>query len=155
MKRSPLHQPHAHISAVSGPFGLNRVTAVVLSVFAVVGGVQSASVSASETANADAAVSFDTTFLRTDPNQTVDVARFARGNSVSPGVYAVDVWVNEIRVSREDVRFVAAREGQGARPCLSRKMLESFGVDFAKVGVDAGAKAGAETTGETTANKSA
>ena len=153
MKLSPRHQLHARASAVPGPFGLNPVTAVVLSVFAVVGSVQSASVNASEAANADAAVSFDTTFLRTDPNQTVDVARFARGNSVSPGVYAVDVWVNDIRVSREDVRFVAGREGHGAHPCFSRKMLEGFGVDFAKVGVDTGVKAGAETTGEATATK--
>lgn len=144
MKLSPSHPSHARTSAVSGPFGLNPVTAVVLTVFAVMGGVQSASVIASESGSGNAAVSFDSTFLRTDPNQTVDVARFARGNMVSPGVYSVDVWVNDIRVARQDVRFVAAREGETARPCFSRKMLETLGVDFAKVGGDAGKDAAAD-----------
>ncbi|HEY1998141.1 fimbria/pilus outer membrane usher protein [Paraburkholderia sp.] len=141
MKHSPRNQSHAHFSAASGPFGLNPVTAVVLSVFAVVGSVQPASVNASEmaTASGPEAVQFDTSFLRTDKDQTVDVARFARGNSVSPGVYSVDVWMNDMRIARHDVRFVKAQAGDAARPCFSRQMLESFGVDFAKVAVDAGA----------------
>jgi outer membrane usher protein len=138
MKLSPRRQSHVRASAVPGSFGLSPVTAVILSVFAVLGGVQSASVNASESGSANAPVSFDSTFLRTDPNQTVDVARFARGNAVSPGAYSVDIWVNGIRVARQDVRFVEAQESEGARPCLSRKTLESLGVDFAKVGSDAG-----------------
>ncbi|KAE8762033.1 fimbria/pilus outer membrane usher protein [Paraburkholderia madseniana] len=140
MKRSPRLQSHARTSAQSGPFGLNPVTAVVLSVFAVVGGVQPACVSASESDTAPAAVQFDSTFLRTDPNQTVDVARFARGNAVSPGVYSVDVWLNDTRIARQDVRFVAVEGSDTARPCFSRQVLEGFGVDFAKVGVDTAAK---------------
>ena len=140
MKTSPRHQSHVRASASSGSFGLNPVTAVVLSVFAVLGGLQPASVNASETSSAGETVQFDSTFLRTDPKQTVDVARFARGNMVSPGVYSVDLWLNDVRVARQDVRFVAAREGESARPCFSHKMLESLGVDFAKVGVDTGAK---------------
>ncbi|CAB3656563.1 Outer membrane usher protein HtrE [Paraburkholderia sediminicola] len=111
-----------------------------MSVFAALGGVQSTSVHATETSDASAAVQFDTTFLRTDPKQTVDVARFARGNMVQPGVYSVDLWVNDIRVARQDMRFVATRDGQSARACFSRQMLEALGVDFAKVGAAAGAK---------------
>ncbi|NYH26353.1 fimbria/pilus outer membrane usher protein [Paraburkholderia bryophila] len=144
MKRSPGHQSQVRASAITGPFGLSPVATVVMSVFAVLGGVQSASVSASEAHNADAAVQFDTTFLRTDSTQGVDLARFARGNTVSAGVYSVDIWVNDIRVARQDLRFVAAREGQSARACLSRQMLETLGVDFAKVGVNQDAKAGDE-----------
>ena len=140
MKLSPRLQSHARTSAQSGPFGLNPVTAVVLSVFAVVGGVQPASVSASESDTAPAAVQFDSTFLRTDPNQTVDVTRFARGNAVSPGVYSVDVWLNDTRIARQDVRFAAVERSDTARACFSRQVLEGFGVDFAKVGVDNGAK---------------
>src|SRR5579872_1628589 len=108
MKTSPRHQSHVRASASSGSFGLNPVTAVVLSVFAVLGGLQPASVNASETSSAGETVQFDSTFLRTDPKQTVDVARFARGNMVSPGVYSVDLWLNDVRVARQDVRFVAA-----------------------------------------------
>ncbi len=119
MKLSPRLQSHARTSALSGPFGLNPVTAVVLSVFAVLGGVQPASVSASENDTAPTAVQFDSTFLRTDPNQTVDVARFARGNMVSPGVYSVDLWLNDVRVARQDVRFVAVpREGESGSSLL-------------------------------------
>src|SRR5258708_24059569 len=105
MKLSPRHQSHARTSESSGPFGLSPVAAVVLSVFAALGGVQSASVDAAET---DTAVQFDTTFLRTDPKQTVDVSRFTRGNMVSPGVYSVDLWVNDVRVARQDGRFVVS-----------------------------------------------
>ncbi|MFM0203875.1 fimbrial biogenesis outer membrane usher protein [Paraburkholderia fungorum] len=140
MKLSPRHQSHARTSECPGSFGLNPVTAVVMSVFAVLGGIQPASVSAAESTNAAAAVQFDTTFLRTDPKQTVDVTRFARGNMVSAGVYSVDLWVNDVRVARQDVRFVAASEGQSAHPCFSRPMLEKLGVDFAKVGADTGVK---------------
>ncbi|SOE99175.1 outer membrane usher protein [Burkholderia sp. OK233] len=141
MKLSPRHQSQARTSEFSGPFGLSPVAAVVLSVFAALGGVQSASVSAAEIDKADTAVQFDTTFLRTDPKQTVDVSRFTRGNMVSPGVYSVDLWVNDVRVARQDVRFVVSGEDKGARPCFSRQMLETLGVDFAKVGAVAGAKA--------------
>ncbi|MFM0341105.1 fimbria/pilus outer membrane usher protein [Paraburkholderia fungorum] len=145
MKLSPRHRSHARTSECSGTFGLSPVAVVVLSVFAVLGGVQSASVKAAETGKDDSSVQFDTTFLRTDPKQTVDVARFSRGNMVSPGVYSVDLWVNDIRVARQDVRFLATGEGQTARACFSRQMLETLGVDFAKVGVDAGAKAPGQT----------
>ncbi|CAE6738096.1 fimbria/pilus outer membrane usher protein [Paraburkholderia domus] len=150
MKLSPRHQSQASTSECSGSFGLNPVTAVVMSVFAVLGGVQSASVSAAENSDtaAAAAVQFDTTFLRTDPKQTVDVGRFARGNAVEAGVYAVDLWVNDVRVARQDVRFVATRDGQSARACFSRQMLETLGVDFAKVGADTGAKLPARASSE-------
>lgn len=140
MKLSPRHQSQARTSELSGPFGLNPVTAVVMSVFAVLGGVQSAGVNAAEGSDAGATVQFDTTFLRTDPKQTVDVSRFARGNMVQPGVYSVDLWVNDVRVARQDVRFMATRDGQSARACFSHQMLETLGVDFAKVATATGAK---------------
>jgi outer membrane usher protein len=140
MKHSPRHQSHARTSEFAGSFGLSPVAAVVMSAFAVLGGVQSASVNAAESSDAGAAVQFDTTFLRTDPKQTVDVSRFARGNMVQPGLYSVDLWVNDVRVARQDVRFVATRDGQSARACFSRQMLETLGVDFAKVGAATGAK---------------
>jgi outer membrane usher protein len=121
------------------------VAAVALLAFAVLGGAQSSSVDASENNgggnNGGAAVSFDTTFLRTDPKQTVDVARFSRGNMVSPGVYSVDIWVNDTRVAREDVRFVATHAGESARPCFSSKTLQRFGIDFGKLAKDTGTKA--------------
>ena len=141
MKLVPGHPSQARASAFTGSFDRCPVAAVVMSIFAVLGDVRSASASASEANNADAAVQFDTTFLRIDSTQDVDLARFARGNTVSAGVYSVDIWVNDIRVARQDLRFVAAREGQSARACLSRQMLETLGVDFARIGVNKVAKA--------------
>ncbi|HEX3636115.1 MAG TPA: fimbria/pilus outer membrane usher protein, partial [Paraburkholderia sp.] len=148
MKLSPRHQSHARASEFSGAFGLSPVAAVVMSAFAVLGGVQSASVNAAEASDAGASVQFDTTFLRTDQSQSVDVSRFTSGNLVQPGVYSVDLFVNDVRVARQDVRFVATRDGKSARACFSREMLEKLGVDFAKVGADTGAKVPGHTSAE-------
>ncbi len=93
----------------------------------------------SSAAKGSGVTSFDTTFLRTRPNETVDVSRFEHSNSVAPGSYNVDILVNGLRKDRMDLRFEAPAEGEGARPCFTRKMLEEFGVDFAKVDAQGGA----------------
>lgn len=103
-----------------------------MSVFAVLGALRAEGVHASETPGDGTAVQFDTTFLRTDPQQTVDVSRFSRGNTMSPGVYAVELRVNDLPAVHRDVRFVATRDGHGARPCFTREMLDAFGVDVVK-----------------------
>ena len=122
-------------SGRAGALSFNPVAAVVTLAFAVPGGVQPTGAQASEPAPAGAAVEFDTTFLRVDPNATVDVTRFARGNPVSEGIYSVDVYLNGIRAARHDVRFVAPGGTAAARPCFSRQMLEKLGVDFARIAV--------------------
>lgn len=153
MKISPRHPSQAHAHVCPGAFGLNPVTAIVLTAFAVLGSAHAMSVNAAEIDHANGAVSFDTTFLRTDPKETVDVARFAKGNMVSPGVYSVDIWVNDTRVAREDMRFVSLTEGESARPCFTRKMLQGFGIDFAKAAVDTGAKQAADEAQAANANE--
>ncbi|AXF01241.1 fimbrial biogenesis outer membrane usher protein [Paraburkholderia hospita] len=105
---------------------LNPVTAVVLSVFTMAGFMSAGAACAAE------AVEFDTTFLQID-SQRVDVARLGRGNIVAPGAYTVDISINDNHVARESVRFTAAHEGENARACLTRKMLEAYGVDFTKL----------------------
>jgi outer membrane usher protein len=140
MKISARHPSYTRTHDHSGAFGLNPVTAVVLSAFAVLGSIHAENVNASEANGASGAVAFDTTFLRTSPKETVDVGRFSRGNKVSPGVYSVDIWVNDARVAHSDVHFVAKTAGESARPCFNRKMLQGFGVDLAKAAADTGAK---------------
>lgn len=157
MKPSPSQPLHVCVCEVPGSLELNPIAGVVMTAFAVVGGVQSANVNASEATSAAAvelasAVQFDSTFLRTDPTQTVDVSRFSQSNPVSPGVYSVDIFVNETRVAHQDVRFAAVSEAQGARGCLSRSMLEKLGVDFAKVGADSSAKPAAPLHADTDAD---
>ncbi|MDQ7978533.1 fimbria/pilus outer membrane usher protein [Paraburkholderia sp. SARCC-3016] len=142
MKPSSRRQPHLNLKIDAVASTLKPITTVVLSVFAVLGSAHAADAptSSDSAASSNAAVSFDTTFLQTDSTQKLDVARFARGNPVSPGVYSVDIWVNDARVAHEDVRFVPAQTGESARACLGRKSLQGFGVDFAKAAADTGAK---------------
>ncbi|MFM0179092.1 fimbrial biogenesis outer membrane usher protein [Paraburkholderia aspalathi] len=145
MKRESRHPSLASTSNSSGSFNLKPVAAALLPILASLGLVQPVNVYAASAipdvvASADTGVEFESSFLRTEPHQTVDMSRFSHGNEVSPGTYPVDLWVNGIRVARQDVLFVATREGGSARPCFSRVLLETLGVDFAKVGVDAGTK---------------
>ena len=132
MKPSRQRQSQRPASAAAGSFILNPVTAVVLSVFAMAGLMNAGIACAAE---AGGAVEFDTTFLQID-SQRVDVARLGRGNVVSPGAYTVDIVVNDNPVARDAVRFVATHEGENARACLTRKMLERYGVDFSKLASD-------------------
>ncbi|MEJ8856441.1 fimbria/pilus outer membrane usher protein [Variovorax robiniae] len=117
---------------------MKPVAAVVLALVAVMG---MAAMPVAHAADADD-VAFDTTFLRADPKETIDMSRFARGNVVTPGVYPADIWVNDTRVSRDNVRFVGGDQGGSARPCFSRKALEVLGIDFAKLGAQADAAGG-------------
>lgn len=129
MKPSRQDRSLAPVHAVPGSFVLNPVTGVVLSVFAMMGCMAAVDAVGAERNDA---VEFDTTFLQMD-SQRVDIARLGRGNVVSPGVYTVDITVNDNRVAHDSVRFVATHEGENARACLTRKMLEGFGVDFTKL----------------------
>ncbi|WP_313065628.1 fimbria/pilus outer membrane usher protein [Paraburkholderia sp. LEh10] len=76
-------------------------------------------------------VDFDGLFLRS--GAAVDVSRFERGSNVAPGSYNVDIWLNGMRIARDDVRFVPAGEDGSTRPCFARKMLEHWGVDFSRI----------------------
>jgi outer membrane usher protein len=115
MKRSHSRQSQAPTLQPAGWFVLNPVTAVVVSAFAAIGCAGSAHADAAEPAESNGAVAFDTTFLQVDPGARVDVARFARGNVVSPGAYTVDIWINDNRVAHDSARFVAAHDGDSAR----------------------------------------
>ncbi|SPB12855.1 fimbrial protein [Caballeronia novacaledonica] len=116
---------------------LSRTALLVLMAFSMAAFAATARAAASEPPGA---VEFDTTFLRVDSKSDFDTKRFSRGNIVTPGVYAVDIIVNDNRVAREEVRFAAVREGENATPCLTHKMLESAGLDFAKLTAEHGQK---------------
>ncbi|HWT36666.1 MAG TPA: fimbria/pilus outer membrane usher protein, partial [Paraburkholderia sp.] len=144
MKPPCSHQAQGRVDTALGPFVLNPVTALVLSVFAI---ASCAGMSSARADEQSGAVEFDTTFLQID-TQRVDIARLARGNVVTPGDYTVDIAVNGNRVARDSVRFVATREGESARACLTRRMLEGFGVDFAKLAGDRDRTAAQQATDE-------
>jgi outer membrane usher protein len=74
------------------------------------------------------AVEFDAGFLPGGSSMSIDLARFRRGNAVLPGLYDVDIWLNDEWQGRRSVRFVERRPGTDATPCLSRNELEGFGL---------------------------
>ncbi|WP_198298378.1 fimbria/pilus outer membrane usher protein [Bordetella genomosp. 8] len=73
---------------------------------------------------------FDPTFL---PGNSIDVSRFERGNIVLPGIYTVELYVNDQPLARRDVRFVPQQGSAGAQPCLTRALLQASGVDMRRL----------------------
>jgi len=141
MKPSQRQKSVANVQADISAIALKPIATIVLTAFAVLGSAHAvASDVTSAQAASSGAVAFDTTFLRTDGAQTVDAGRFARGNTVAPGIYSVDIWVNETRVAHEDVHFVTTAANDNAQPCFSRAKLQGFGVDFSKAAADKDAK---------------
>ncbi|CAM3483512.1 Fimbrial assembly protein [Bordetella sputigena] len=74
---------------------------------------------------------FERAFLS---GNSIDVSRFEQGNVVLPGVYTVELYVNDRPLARRDVRFVPQEGGASAQPCLTRALLQASGVDMRKLG---------------------
>ncbi len=74
------------------------------------------------------AVDFDASFLPGGSAMTVDLSRFRHGNAVLPGVYDVDLWLNDEWQARRSMRFVEREPGSDAVPCLARAELERAGL---------------------------
>lgn len=68
------------------------------------------------------------------PNaQISDLTRFDRSTHQLPGVYRVDVYVNEQYAFTRDINFIESAEAQdstGLLPCLDSKTLKGFGVNI-------------------------
>ncbi|KVD88591.1 fimbrial assembly protein [Burkholderia sp. ABCPW 14] len=71
-------------------------------------------------------IEFDSTFM---VGKTVDASRFSHGNPVLPGIYAVDLFLNDTQMARERVRFIALNPDANAAPCLTLALLNSIGVE--------------------------
>jgi len=71
---------------------------------------------------------FDRSMLSGAGQNTTDLSRFEHGNPVLPGEYVSDIYLNNVWVSRESVRFAAPSAKADAVACLSRKMLDQFGL---------------------------
>lgn len=75
-----------------------------------------------------APVSFNTSFIQ-GRGQPVDLKQFIEGNSVLPGTYRVDVYVNRSLSGRQDILFKQQDDGDVV-PCLTLSMLRQYGVDI-------------------------
>ncbi|WP_019464195.1 fimbria/pilus outer membrane usher protein [Dyella japonica] len=74
-------------------------------------------------------VQFSNAFVGTGQS-SVDLSRFEQGTTVLPGNYSVDIFVNEGRVSRQDMTFHAVDGLKNAQPCFTYAELVQMGVDI-------------------------
>ena len=73
-------------------------------------------------------VKFNTSFIQ-GTDQPADLATFLQGNSVVPGSYRVDVYVNRVLSGRRDINFVSNPAKGTVEACLTLDMLRQFGMN--------------------------
>jgi outer membrane usher protein len=78
------------------------------------------------------AVKFNTAFIQ-GTDQPADLNTFLEGNSVVPGTYRVDVYVNRTLSGRRDISFVANPANDTVEACLTLDMLRQFGVNVSEL----------------------
>lgn len=124
---------HSYRSTCPIPSRLSPVSAVALSLFSSVGAW------AAQPAPGDATVAsveFNDAFLHEQGGTRLDVSRFNQGNAAAPGIYRVDLYVNEVWTGRSQA--VLRQVGSGdVQPCFDRAMLEHIGVDVDKLSQEA------------------
>jgi outer membrane usher protein len=82
--------------------------------------------------NTAAEVQFNTSFIQ-GTDQPADLAAFLQGNSVVPGSYRVDVYVNRVLSGRRDIHFVANPTNGTVQACLTLEMLGQLGMNLEAV----------------------
>jgi outer membrane usher protein len=101
--------------------------------------------------DATLAYSFDSKLLLGSSLGVADIERFNKANTTEPGNYRVDVFVNDVFVTREPIEFRST--GDSVEPCLSDRLLASAGIGIEDAAPDAGATGtgSTATTGRETA----
>lgn len=118
-----------------------RHTALALAcAVAFTGSVWMAPVHAAAAVASSGFAEFDRSMLAGGDNNAAELARFARGNLVLPGIYNVDVFVNQNWIGRLDVRFAAPTPGASALPCVDQHLLDRMGLTPDKSAADAAAR---------------
>lgn len=77
-------------------------------------------------------VSFDPLFLQTSGNTLVNLERFENGDSVLPGIWPSEIYVNDDKVSYEPVLFSELSDGS-VQPCLTPNTLKKMSFDYSKL----------------------
>ncbi|HGL4550936.1 TPA: FimD/PapC N-terminal domain-containing protein, partial [Klebsiella aerogenes] len=80
----------------------------------------------------DNEVSFDPIFLGTSGNESVDLKRFERGDSATPGTWPTDIYVNGEQVSHEAVLF-SEWPDKSVQPCLSPAILKKINFNYSEL----------------------
>ncbi len=112
------------------PFRISPVARIIL---ASTGLALASSAAAMTDQSRDAAdVKFNTSFIQ-GTDQPADLATFLQGNSVVPGSYRVDVYVNRVLSGRRDISFIANPAKGTVEACLTLDMLRQFGMNLEAV----------------------
>ncbi|MFP1740998.1 fimbrial biogenesis usher protein [Lonsdalea quercina] len=102
-------------------------------------------------ASANAELFFNPAFLSSDPSAVADLSRFEQGKGQVPGVYHVDVYVNDEFVETRNIRFDARKptaagvtplehesDDTGLVPCITRSQVESLNINISAFPAAAG-----------------
>lgn len=79
--------------------------------------------------NAQAETWFDPAFFKDDPSMVADLSRFEKGQKITPGVYRVDIVLNQTIVDTRNVNFVEITPEKGIAACLTTETLDAMGVN--------------------------
>lgn len=90
------------------------------------------SVVVSQHLNAAESHEFEASFLQGGVSAS-ELARFSRGNLVEPGVYSVDIIVNDVPMGRKSVSFQLRSGDESATACLTRELLDQAGIELLKL----------------------
>lgn len=80
----------------------------------------------------NATVKFNTAFIQ-GTDQPPDLQEFLRSNSVLPGTYRVDIYVNRALTGRRDITFSSNQRSGLIEPCLTPEILQSLGLDLSRL----------------------
>jgi len=127
---------YARIAACSSPIDRRhlvhqplRISPLARVIVASAGLALASSAAAMTKQSNDAAdVKFNTSFIQ-GTDQPADLATFLHGNSVVPGSYRVDVYVNRVLSGRRDISFIANPAKGTVEACLTLDMLRQFGMN--------------------------
>lgn len=115
-RRHPAHEP----------FRISPVARIILASAGLA--LVSPALAMTDQSNGTADVKFNTSFIQ-GTDQPADLATFLQGNSVVPGSYRVDVYVNRVLSGRRDINFVSNAAKGTVEACLTLDMLRQFGMN--------------------------
>jgi len=84
-----------------------------------------------ETASNDMSFSGFNPAMLSGSGDKIDVSRFTHGNSVSPGDYRVDVYINQEWLGRRDIEIKTQPGHTESLPCVTKTLLLQLGVNLA------------------------
>jgi len=129
------------------PSQLSPISTMVLSLFASANAWAAAGDPAAPLQVAE--VEFNDQFLQRSRGESVDIARFNKGNVALPGDYRADIYANGVWLGLAEIRLrELSTESPDAQVCFDRALLERIGVDLMKLPAEAGARLLAAQAGE-------